>query len=570
MELPIHGAVLRAVTLAGAVVLLGGCDRSGPPAAQERPPDPVEVRFADVTEAAGISFRHETGAFGRKWLPETMGSGCAWLDYDLDGRPDLFLVNSAPWPGHRTGRRATQALYRNRGDGTFEDVTARAGLDVELYGMGAAVGDVDNDGDPDLFVNALGADRLFSNRGDGTFEDVTVRAGVSDPGFGSSATFLDYDRDGDLDLFACNYVRWSPETDIFCTLDGVNKSYCTPESYPGATNRLWRNLGGGRFEDVTRPAGVHNDTGKSLGVVVFDHDGDGLQDIAVSNDTQPNYLYRNRGDGAFTEVGRYVGMAFSETGVARAGMGIDAGDYDGCGRESLVITNFSNEMIGLYHNEGPELFVDDAAMAGVGNPSLLTLGFGAFFFDVDLDGWLDLFVANGHVEPDVNRVQKEVAHAQPPHLFRNLGGGRFEDVAPRAGDALRQPLVGRGAAYADYDGDGDLDVAVTTNGGPARLFRNETRPAGRWLRVNLVGTRSPRDAFGARLVLAVGGRRLVRTLRGATSYLSQSEKTVTFGLDGASGADALEIVWPSGARQSLRDLPADRSITIVEGEDGFR
>ena len=535
-------------------------------------PATASVTFVDVTGKAGLRFRHTTGAFGKKYLPETMGAGCAWLDYDGDGRPDIFLVNGRAWPGHARpgGGPSYPALYRNRGDGTFEDVTVRAHLDVESYGMGVAVGDFDNDGHPDLFLNALGPDHLYRNRGDGTFEDVTARAGVSDPAFGSSATWIDYDKDGRLDLFVCNYVAWTPGTDLFCTLDGAQKSYCTPESYHGATNRLFHNRGDGTFEDVTRKAGIENDAGKSLGVVVYDHDGDGWPDIAVADDTQPNQLFRNRGDGTFEEIGREVGIAFAESGAARGGMGIDAADYDGAGRESIVIGNFSNEMVALYHNEGGGLYVDDAAAAGVGLPSLLTLAFGAFFFDYDLDGRPDLFVANGHVEPEINAVQKNVTYAEPPHLFRNLGGGKFEPMGARVGEPMARPIVARGAAYADFDGDGDLDVLVTTNGGAPVLLRNDGGNAGAWLRVTLSGKKSARDAYGALLELATGSGMLRRTVRAGSSYCSQSEATVTFGLGSAGSAGkghTLRITWPSGLVQTVADLSANRALRIVEGED---
>jgi enediyne biosynthesis protein E4 len=552
-------ASLRTGVAALCVAALAAC---GPKEARPVPgvdvaPPAAPVRFTDVTRAAGITFVHDSGAYGKKYLPETMGSGVAFLDYDGDGRPDLFFVNSAEWPVHHQ-RTATQALYRNRGDGTFEDVTAKAGLAVEMYGIGVAAADYDNDGDTDLFINALGPDRLFRNRGDGTFEDVTRQAGISDPGFGSSATWIDYDRDGRLDLFACNYVQWSIATDILCTLDGVNKSYCTPESYHGATNHLFHNRGDGTFEDVTRKAGVYNPDGKSLGVVAFDQDGDGWPDLAVANDTQPNYLYRNRGNGTFEEIGKRAGIAFSEEGKARGAMGIDAADYDGSGRESLVIGNFSNEMLALYHNEGRGLFIDDAPSAGIGEPSLLTLAFGCFFFDFDLDGLLDIFVANGHVENDINRVQPSVTYAQPPHLFRGIGRGRFEQVEQRSGEALNRPLVGRGAAYADYDGDGDLDVAISTNNGPALLLRNDGAGAGGWLRVRLVGTKANRDAIGAVARLKAGTVSGTRTVRAAASYASQSELTLTFGLgparSGAFPAADLEVTWPGGATETFRGL----------------
>jgi hypothetical protein len=564
-------AVAALAALVGAGLFLPACGRqenapAATPPAIPRPGTPV--LFTDVTRAAGIGFVHDSGAFGRKYLPETMGSGLAFLDYDGDGFQDLFFVNSADWPEKRR-RAATQALYRNQGDGTFEDVTWKAGLAVEIYGIGVAAADYDNDGDTDLFINALGPDRLYRNRGDGTFADVTQRAGVSDPAFGSSVTWLDYDRDGFLDLFACNYVQWSPKEDIFCTLDGVSKSYCTPESYRGATNRLYRNRGDGTFEDTTRKAGVYDPTGKSLGVVALDYDGDGWIDLAVANDTQPNFLYRNRRDGTFEETGKTAGIAFSEEGKARGAMGIDAADYDGSGRDSLVIGNFSNEMIALYHNEGRGLFIDDAAMAGIGQPSLLTLAFGCFFFDFDLDGILDIFVANGHVENDINRVQPSVTYAEPPHLFRGLGGGRFEQAEGQAGPDLQRPIVGRGAAHADYDNDGDLDIAVSTNNGPAILLRNDGGNTGGWLRLRLVGRhKSNRDAIGSVVRLHAGDVTSARTVRAAASYASQSELTLTFGLgpakDGRFPVSDLQVTWPDGTTQAVTGLEAGRLHVLEE------
>ncbi len=559
-----------AVAALAAAALLACGDRPAAEAPRPAPASesPIAVTFADTTHAAGIAFTHNSGARGRKYLPETMGSGVVFFDADGDGRPDLFFVNAMDWPESRRGP-SYQAYYRNRGDGTFEDATAKAGLKVETYALGAAAADYDNDGHVDLYLNGLGADHLFHNRGDGTFEDVTRKAGVGDPGFGSSATWLDYDRDGWLDLFVCNYVQWSPETDIYCTLDGAHKSYCTPESYHGATNRLFRNRGDGTFSDVTEKAGVLSPTGKSLGVVAFDFDDDGFTDIAVANDTQPNYLYRNRGDGTFEEIGKTAGIGFSEEGKARGAMGIDAADYDDSGRESLLIGNFSNEMLALYHNEGRGLFIDDAAGAGIGTPSLLTLAFGCFFFDYDLDGRLDLFVANGHVENDINRVQPSVTYAEPPHLFRGLAGGRFDEATAKAGDALKTPLVARGAAYADYDGDGDLDVVLTTNNGPAVLLRNDGGNANGWIRLRLAGTRSNRDAIGARVRLTSGGRVMTRTVRAASSYASQSETTLTFGLgpagSGSPGKVDVEVRWPGGQVQTFSGLQAGRGWLLQEG-----
>ncbi|HKY32617.1 MAG TPA: CRTAC1 family protein [Candidatus Polarisedimenticolia bacterium] len=561
-------AAVPALLLAAAAAGCGGCgapsETTSPPPAT---PPRAEVRFQDVTAEAGISFRHVSGAYGRKYLPETMGAGVAVLDYDGDGRQDLYFVNGARWPdapAEARGPAPLPALYRNEGGGRFSDRTAEAGLDRSVYGMGATAADYDNDGDTDLFVTALGPDLLFRNDG-GRFTEVGRQAGVDDPGFGSSAAFLDHDHDGDLDLFVCNYVEWTMANDIFCSLDGQAKSYCTPESYKGQSNRLFRNEGGGRFSDVSRQAGVHNPGGKSLGVTTLDYDDDGWVDIAVANDTQPNYLYRNNRDGTFTDLGREAGVAFSESGTARGAMGIDSADYDGTGRDSLVIGNFSNEMVGLYHNEGSGLFIDDAARAGVGLPSLLTLAFGCFFFDYDLDGRLDIFVANGHVEDDINRVQKDIHYAQRPHLFRNRGDGSFEPAVPaqpRPGDALQRAVVARGAAYLDHDEDGDLDVVMTTNNGPAYLLRNDGGSESSWLRVRLVGSRSNRDGVGARIRVTAGGRTMAWLVKTGASYCSQSELIATFGLGSEPAAARVEVAWPSGTRQALEGVAA-RSLLVV-------
>jgi enediyne biosynthesis protein E4 len=524
--------------------------------------------FREVTREAGITFHHQNGASGKKYLPETMGAGLVFFDADGDGDQDLFFVNSAGLgPGARGG--SLPAFYRNRGDGTFEDATRAAGLAVEAYGLGAAAADVDNDGDVDLYITALGPDRLFLNDGQGRFRDATSASGLVDGGFGSSAAFLDYDRDGDADLYVCNYVRWTPETDIRCTLDGVHKSYCTPQPYPGTSNRLYRNEGGARFKDVTREAGVLDESGKALGVAVLDFDRDGWPDLAVAHDTQPNRLYRNQGNGTFEERGLAGGIAFDENGRARGAMGIDAADYDGSGFPSLVIGNFSNEMSSLYHNEGKGFFVDAAPSSGVGGASLLTLAFGAFFFDYDLDGRPDIFLANGHVENDIQNVQSNVAYAQPPHLFHNAGGGRFEDVVAQAPD-LNRARVARGAAYGDIDGDGDLDVALSTSAGPAALFRNQAPAAAHRLRVTLVGTKSNRSALGAEAHLTVNGRRSWLMVRSGSSYCSQSELPLTFGLGADTSAGPLDIYWPSGAKDTIPRVDADKHLVIEEGKGVVR
>ncbi len=524
---------------------------------------PAPARFVDVTEAAGIRFNHVNGASGKKYLPETMGSGCAFLDFDSDGDQDIILVNSTSWPGAPTGRSPTPALYRNKGNGTFEDVTKGSGFDRNLYGMGVATSDYDADGDPDVYLTALGPNVLLRNEGGGKFTDVTVAAGVGDAGFGSSATWLDYDKDSDLDLFLLNYVQWSRETDIYCSLDGKTKSYCTPESYNGASPVLYRNDGKGKFADVTREAGLHNPRGKGLGVAVFDFDEDGNLDLAVSNDTQPNNLYKSNGNGTFTDVGVLAGIAFSESGVARGAMGIDAGDYDGSGRQSLVIGNFSNEMISLYHNEGRGFFIDAAPVSEVGRASLLTLAFGAFFFDFDLDGLLDIFLANGHVENDIQTVQQRVTYAQPPHLFRNLGQSRFRDVAKEVGPELGRPVVARGAAHGDIDGDGDLDLLVTTNGGRAYLYRNDLQTPASWVGFRLRGTSSNRDGIGARIRVTAGGKTQTSMVKSSTGYLSQSQLPVVFGLGKLSAVEKVEILWPSGKTQTVSN-PAPGRIHVVE------
>ncbi len=515
------------------------------------------VLFTDVTAAAGIHFKHNSGSAGKKWLPETMGSGCAFLDADGDGWLDILLINGKDWTPR--GRHTTAALYRNNHNGTFTDITRSSGLGIEIYGLGVAVGDYDNDGRDDVYITALGGDHLFHNEGGGRFRDVTAQAGIHNASFGTSAAWVDYDRDGKLDLFVANYVRWTPATDLWCSLDGTTKSYCTPESYRGVSSKLYHNLGGGKFEDATAKAGLDDPHSKALGVAVLDYDGDGWPDLFVANDTQPNKLYHNLRNGRFKEEGLAAGVAFSEDGVARGAMGVDAADYDRSGRPHLVVGNFSNQMLGLYHNDGNGLFVDEAPRSTIGRASLLSLTFGLFYFDYDLDGYPDILAANGHIESGIERVQPKVKYREKPQLYRNLGGDKFEVV-----DAFHQDMVARGAAYGDYDRDGDLDVLLSTNDGPAYLYRNDGGNRNHWLHVELVGSKSNRDGIGSVVRVTSAGGSQWQMVRSGSSYCSASELALTFGLGKDSLATKIEVDWPSGIKQVLTNIKANQRLTIRE------
>jgi len=536
------------------------------PAETRRPAGAIE--FVDVTTQAGIHFKHNTGAFGKKYLPETMGSGVCFLDYDNDGWQDIFLVNSMDWPEHKTGK-SYPALYHNNHDGTFTDVTREAGLAIETYGQGCAVGDYDNDGFEDIYLTAVGSNHLYHNLGKGKFADVTAKAGVASPGFSASAVWFDYDNDGKLDLFVTHYIDWSIEKDQYCSLDNKNKSYCTPQTYKGESSRLYHNKGNGIFEDVTKKAGLLDPTGKALGVALLDYDNDGWIDLFVSNDTEPNKLYRNNHDGTFTDVGVTVGVAFSESGRVRAGMGVDAADFDNSGFPSLVIGNFTNESTSLYRNDGSGLFIDESLKSNIGKMTTQSLTFGCFFMDYDLDGLLDIVAANGHVSDDIAVVQPTVKYAQPLGIYRNVGNRKFEDVSAKLGLAIQKPVVGRGIAYADFDNNGDLDLVITANNGPARLLRNENANQNDMLRLKLIGTKSNRDAIGAKVIATTSsGATLSRMVKDGSSYLSQSELPLTFGLGKPGGTKSirLQILWPSGHNDSIADIKPNHSLTIQEGK----
>jgi hypothetical protein len=533
---------------------------------------PAGFRFADITSTSGIHFQHNSGAFGGKFLPETLGSGCAFVDYDRDGWQDILLINGMDWPGHRQ-RRSTLRLYHNNRNGTFTDVTSRSGLDEEMYGMGVAVGDYDNDGFPDILITCVGQNRLFHNTGKGTFVDVTNSSGLGKRlAFSTSALWFDYDRDGLLDLFVCNYVKWSPERDVFCSLDGKHKSYCTPEAYRGETCWLFHNRGNGTFEDVTASSGIFDSSSKSLGVAMLDDDRNGWPDLLVANDTQPNKLYRNQRNGTFKDAAVEAGLAFSSEGKARAGMGVDAADFMNSGHSGVAITNFDNEMTGLYELGG-KTYEDVAAQSGVGLASKNSLGFGCIFLDANLDGWLDLAVANGHIDETVRNIRGNVGYAQPPQLFLN-SRGKFRDVAAEIDGGFDQPKVGRGLAYADFDRDGDLDLLLTTNNGPAYLYRNDQTAENRSIRFRLVGTKSNRDGIGATVNIVSGGLSQSRMVKSGSSYLSQSELPVTFGLEKYDQVERAVILWPSGRTEEFKNLKAGRCYECVEGkgispQDGY-
>ncbi|MFN0100628.1 MAG: CRTAC1 family protein [Bryobacteraceae bacterium] len=526
---------------------------------------PPGFQLAEITGQAGLSFQHNTGGFGAKYLPETMGPGCAFLDYDNDGWLDILLVNGQDWPGHRR-RRSTPHLYRNNRNGTFTDVTRSAGLDVEMYGLGVAVADFDNDGFPDLYITCVGQNRLFRNTGRGSFVDVTAKSGLGNrQSFSTSAMWVDFDRDGHLDLFVCNYVRWATAQDVFCSLDGKAKSYCTPEAFRGTTSWLFRNRGNGTFEEVTAKSGLFDASSKSLGVTMLDFDSDSWPDLFVANDTQPNKLYRNNRDGTFREAAVRNGVAFGEDGRARAGMGVDAGDFRRTGREGIAVTNFDNEMMGLYE-PAENGFVDRAQTAGAGAATRSRLGFGCLFLDADLDGHLDLLAVNGHIDETVRNLSKGAVHAQSPNLLRNNGAGQFRDVAAEVGRDFFAPKVARGLAIGDFDRDGDLDVLITTNGGPAHLYRNDVTNGNRSIRFRLEGRQSNRDAIGAVIRIFAADGQQMRTVRSGSSYLSASSLAATFGVGKSTSVERAVIYWPSGRTDEFKNLATGRTYHCVEGE----
>jgi len=544
------------------------------PATTSSGPVAPAIKFKNITTEAGIDFKRESGAEGEKLLPETMGSGCAFLDFDNDGDQDILLINSTTW----NNPKSTAALFKNLGGGKFKDITAGSGLDVPMYGMGVAVGDFDNDGKVDVFISGVNGNRLFHNEGGGKFKDVTLVAGLAGGAWSASAAFFDYDNDGDLDLFVCNYVQWSREIDLEVDykLAGIGRAYGPPMNYAGAFPYLYRNDGNGHFTEVSATAGLQIKNkatglpmGKSLGVAPTDLDNDGWLDLVVANDTVQNFVFHNERNGTFREVGATSGLAFDPFGSPRGAMGIDTGRFQDENTLGISIGNFANEMTALYVQRDSMLFSDDAMSQGIGAASRTLLTFGVFFFDYDLDGWLDLLTVNGHIEPEIAKVSPLQTYAQPAQLFWNAHdaikkGGFIPVTTERAGADLFEPAGARGSAFADIDGDGDLDILITQASGAPRLLRNERPKDQHWARLKLIGKKSNRDAIGAVVKARIGKQTLTRQVMPTRGYLSQSELPITLGLGRATAVDEAVIIWPSGTKQSVKNIQPGKTTVIEE------
>jgi enediyne biosynthesis protein E4 len=528
----------------------------------------IPVRFVDIARAAGIGFQQDATATDEKYYLETMGTGVGWIDYDQDGLMDLFFVQSAATDVYKPSHPLSSALYHNNGDGTFTDVTEKAGVGAAgLYGQGVAVGDFDNDGYPDLYVTGYGRAILYHNNGDGTFTDVTEKAGVADKGgWSTSAGWFDYDKDGYLDLLVCNYIEWSPKNNIWCGEHRPGyRAYCHPDNYKGQRLKLYHNNHDGTFTDVSEKSGVGLPEAKGMGVVLADFNNDGWPDIAVANDTWPNFLFINKKDGTFKDVSFTSGIAASEDGKYEAGMGIDAADVDGDGWLDLYVTHLDFELNRLYHNNRDETFDDVTYASGIGNKAIFLSGVTMKFLDYDNDGWTDICQANGAMLDNINLYHTEVTYKEPMLMFRNMGHGKFEKVSEQLGPDFMRPVAGRGLAVADFDNDGDLDLAVNDRGDYPELLRNDGGNANHWLEVLLIGTKSNRDAVGSTLKLTSEGFAQMKQRQGGSGYMSASDPRIHFGLGQRRSIESLEITWPSGTVDKLTNVPIDQIITVKEG-----
>ncbi len=522
------------------------------------------IKFQDVTATAGIQFDRQNGAFGKKWFPETMGGGGAFIDYDNDGYQDILLVNGDWWAGHNlTGKRPTLALYHNEHNGTFTDVTSKLGLNVSIQGMGVAIGDFDNDGYDDIYITAVGQGRLFKNLAGKGFKDVTTVSGINDIGWGTSATWLDFDNDGKLDLFVCHYVKWTPATDKYCGT--TTKTYCLPEVYEGESCRLYHNDGNGKFTDVTKKSGILNKNAKGLGVAVVDVNGDGWPDIVVACDMVPNLVYINQKNGTFLEKGVETGLALGDNGSPHAGMGIDVGDYRDTGGTGIAIGNFTNDGLFVYDIDTAASHAERNHSAALTTATIAYITFGLVFADFDNDGLLDIFAVNGHLDDTINEANGGTGYRQPAVLMRGAAGGNFTDVSSGGGPVVVAKDVGRGLVRGDFDNDGKLDLLLIPNVGPARLLRNTSTTDGSWLRVSLEGTKSNRDGYGAVVTVTVNGKKYVRYASSGSSYCSAHDRRLHFGLGSATGQAQIEVKWPTGRAETYiaNSLPGEYK--CVEG-----